>query len=49
MSSDKLVEMEVALEKLVMGEQYDSYAVGKGEELPSSWLLDEWERYREYW
>ncbi|KAJ5359321.1 uncharacterized protein N7496_011734 [Penicillium cataractarum] len=49
LSNDKLAEMEVALKKLVMGEQYDSYAVGKGEELPSAWLLDEWERCREYW
>jgi hypothetical protein len=37
--------MEANLEKLVMGNNYDSYAVGKGEELPSPWLQDEWKRF----
>lgn len=41
---DKLAEMETTLEKLVMGDNYDVYAVGKGEGIPSPWLRNEWKR-----
>ncbi|KAK8091732.1 hypothetical protein PG997_002093 [Apiospora hydei] len=36
---DRIREMEQVLEKGVMGEEYDSAAEGKMEELPSQWML----------
>ena len=33
---------EEQLEKLVMGQDYDSYAIGKGDEMPSAWLRRAW-------
>ncbi|KAI0844308.1 hypothetical protein F5Y00DRAFT_249044, partial [Daldinia vernicosa] len=37
--SDYVDDMEVSLEKEVMGDDYDSRAVGKMEESPSQWML----------
>ena len=37
-----LAAKEAELEKLIMGAGYDSFSVGKGEELPSRWLQRLW-------
>lgn len=38
-----LMQEETQLERQVMGEQYDSFAVGKRELLPSPWLRRDWD------
>jgi hypothetical protein len=43
LSNEILVEQEIWLEQMVMGAEYDSYSVGKGDELPSQWLRGEWD------
>lgn len=40
---EDIVKKEISLEKMVMGAHYDSYLVGKRDELPSQWLRGEWQ------
>ncbi|KAH6666039.1 hypothetical protein B0J14DRAFT_605184 [Halenospora varia] len=41
-SEEVVAEKEVRLEKMVMDAEYDSYSMGKGDELPSQWVRDQW-------
>lgn len=41
-----LVSQETWFEKFVMGEEYNSYAVGKADVLPSPWLRSNWDQSR---
>ena len=41
-SNDEVITKEIRLEKMVMGREYDSYSVGKGDELPSQWVRGQW-------
>ncbi|KPM40855.1 hypothetical protein AK830_g5687 [Neonectria ditissima] len=42
-SKESVAEKEVKLEKMVMGPDYDSYSMGKWNELPSQWVRSEWD------
>lgn len=41
--------MESSLEKMVMGDDYDSEAAGRMEELPSIWLYGVWDLLHMVW
>lgn len=41
-SQKAIADMEVRFEKMVMGDEYDSSSLGKGEELPSPWVRSGW-------
>lgn len=41
-SNEDFAKKEILLEKMVMGDKYDSYSVGKGDELPSQWVRQPW-------
>ncbi|CAH0038222.1 unnamed protein product [Clonostachys solani] len=42
-SEPSLVQEETQLERQIMGEHYDSFAVGKRELVPSPWLRGDWD------
>lgn len=38
-------KIETWLEQTVMGDKYDSHAIGKSDETPSNWLIKEWKTF----
>ncbi|KAH8803382.1 hypothetical protein F5884DRAFT_903936 [Xylogone sp. PMI_703] len=42
-SAKHAIEEEIVLEKMIMGPEYESNSLGKGDELPGAWLRSAWD------